>query len=183
MTTPNFILELRQQVGHKLLWLIGITAYVQREDGRILLGRRADSGKWALVSGINEPGEQPADTTVREVKEETGVDITVTDLVGIKSSQNVIICKNGDETQYMDIFFLCKPDPSGNKEPFVGDDESLEVGWFSPAQLPEPLAESTVERLNIVQQYLDNAKGGDTHALFYGGLSDCNNSEPPTAEK
>ena len=37
-------------------------------------------------------------------------------------------------------------DPNGNAEPFVGDEESLNVGWFSPDDLPQPLADTTVER-------------------------------------
>ncbi|BDR53230.1 ADP-ribose pyrophosphatase [Bombiscardovia nodaiensis] len=169
MTTPQFILDLRQSVGHTLLWLNGITAYVVREDGRILLGRRSDTGEWAMVYGINEPGEEPADTTAREVKEETGVDVIVTDLVSIKSSNKPIVYANGDQTMYMDMSFICKPDPAGNIEPFVGDDESLSVGWFDPSNLPQPLAASTLERLELIHQYLANASHGDRHALFFGG--------------
>ena len=81
MPTPEFILELRKKVGHDLLWLMGVSGYVEDEQGRVLLGKRSDTGEWAMVYGINEPGEEPADTVAREVKEETGVDIVVTDLV------------------------------------------------------------------------------------------------------
>ena len=86
MPTPEFILELRKKVGHDLLWLMGVSGYVEDEQGRVLLGRRSDTGEWAMVYGINEPGEEPADTVAREVKEETGVDVIVTDLVSVKSS-------------------------------------------------------------------------------------------------
>ena len=55
MATPEFILRLREKIGHDLLWLIGVTAYVEDPEGRVLLGRRADSGEWALVYGINGP--------------------------------------------------------------------------------------------------------------------------------
>ena len=60
MTTPNFILSLREKIGHDPLWLTGITAYVEDADGRILLGRRSDTGEWALVYGIVEPGRSLA---------------------------------------------------------------------------------------------------------------------------
>ncbi|BDR54854.1 ADP-ribose pyrophosphatase [Bombiscardovia apis] len=171
MSTPQFVLDLRKSIGHDLLWLNGITAYVQREDGRLLLGKRADSGKWAIVYGINEPGEEPADTVVREVKEETGVDVIVTDFVAVKSQHKATTYTNGDITMYMDHLYLCKPDPKGNIEPFVGDDESLEVGWFEPDQLPQPLDKATIERMKLVHQYLANAARGDRHALFFGGNS------------
>lgn len=167
MSTPDFILELRKKVGHELLWLNGITAYVQRDDGRILLGRRTDTQEWALVYGINEPGEDPADTTVREVKEETGVDITVTDLACIKAAQNPTVYSNGDQTQYLDMLFLCQPARTGNIEPYIGDDESIDVGWFQPDQLPQPIAQSTLERLQLIEKYLENAARGDRRALFF----------------
>ena len=67
MPTPEFILELRKKVGHDLLWLMGVSGYVEDEQGRVLLGRRSDTGEWAMVYGINEPGEEPADTVAREV--------------------------------------------------------------------------------------------------------------------
>ncbi len=166
MPTPDFIVELRTKIGHDLLWLIGVTGLVRNSDGRILLAQRADTGEWALVYGINEPGEQPADTVVREVKEETGVDVVVTDLVSVVSSDRVLTYANGDQTMYMDHSFLCEIKPGGNAEPFVGDDESLNVGWFALDDLPQPLAASTVERLELFRRYLDNKSRGDAHALF-----------------
>ncbi|KFI45578.1 ADP-ribose pyrophosphatase YjhB, NUDIX family [Bifidobacterium bohemicum] len=166
MTTPTFIVELRKKIGHDLLWLNGVTGLVLDGQGRILLGQRADTEQWALVYGINEPGEQPADTVVREIKEETGIDAEVTDLVAVVSSSEIITYANGDRTQYMDHSFLCQLKPGGNAEPFVGDDESLSVGWFSPDALPHPLAASTIERLKIFDQYRSDKTAGDPHALF-----------------
>ena len=166
MPTPEFILELRKKVGHDLLWLMGVSGYVEDEQGRVLLGRRSDTGEWAMVYGINEPGEEPADTVAREVKEETGVDVVVTDLVSVKSSRKVLTYANGDNTMYMDHSFLCALKPGGNAEPFVGDEESLSVGWFDLDDLPTPLAASTSERLELFHTYIENKKHGDAHALF-----------------
>ena len=171
MPKPEFIVDLRKKIGHDLLWLHGVTALVRNERGQILLGRRSDNGKWALICGINEPGEQPADTVRREVKEETGVDVVVTDLVAVTSDTRVITYANGDNTQYMDHSFLCELEPGGNAEPFVGDEESLEVGWFDWNDLPQPIVTSTVERLALFRRYLENKANGDAHALFrFDGL-------------
>ena len=60
MSTPEFITNLRAKIGNDPLWLTGITAYVEDAQGRILLGKRADTGQWALVYGIVEPAEEPA---------------------------------------------------------------------------------------------------------------------------
>ena len=40
--------------------LPGVSAVVFDDEGRVLLGRRADTGKWSVIGGIPEPGEQPA---------------------------------------------------------------------------------------------------------------------------
>ena len=95
MPTPDFILELRERIGHMPLWLIGVTGYVRRDDGLVLLEQRTDNGKWTLVTGINEPGEEPADTVAREAKEETGVDVIVTDLVSVKSDRRMMRSRAG----------------------------------------------------------------------------------------
>lgn len=166
MPTPEFVVRLRASIGHDLLWLTGVTGYVEDRDGRILLARRSDTGEWALVYGINEPGEEPADTVAREIKEETGIDAVATDLVSVKSSTHVVAYKNGDRAMYMDHLFLCTPAPGGNDIPFVGDEESLAVGWFPPDGLPRPLAETTVERLEYVRRYKNRAAQGDSHAQF-----------------
>ncbi len=79
----------QEEFGHDLLWLNGVTGCVLDDRGRLLLGRRSDTGEWAMVYGINEPGGQPADTVVREIKEETGIDAVVTDLVAVTSSSRV----------------------------------------------------------------------------------------------
>ena len=150
MATPEFILSLREKIGHDLLWLIGVTAYVEDGEGRVLLGRRADTGEWALVYGINEPGEEPADTVAREVLEETGVDVVPTDLVHVKAAHRETVYANGDRTQYLDLMFVCRLAEGGSSEPRVADDESLAVGWFAPDALPEPLAASTVERPGLI---------------------------------
>ena len=106
---------------------------------------------------------------MREIREETGIDALVTDMVAVKSSDRVLTYDNGDRTMYMDHLFLCEVDPQGNADPFVGDDESLKVGWFDPDDLPEPIAASTVERIGYVREYLRNKAEGDSHALFACG--------------
>lgn len=52
MSTPEFITNLRAKIDNDPLWLTGITAYVEDAQGRILLGKRADTGQWALIYGI-----------------------------------------------------------------------------------------------------------------------------------
>ena len=94
------------------------------------------------------------------------MDCSVTVLGAVKSSRRIRTYANVDDTMYMDHLFICRPDPAGNTEPYVGDEESLNVGWFFPDELPGPLAATTVERMGYVREYLRNKAGGDAHAQF-----------------
>src|SRR4029453_18535913 len=59
MPIPPFVVELRELVGTHQLWLPGVTAIILRDD-EVLLTERADNGEWAPVTGILDPGEEPA---------------------------------------------------------------------------------------------------------------------------
>lgn len=142
MAIPQFLAELRSVVGTRPLWLSGVTAVVLDDEARLLLGKRADTGEWALVSGIIEPAEQPADAAARECWEETGVLIVPERLCSVSVSP-MIEYANGDRAQYLDLTFRCRP---VGGEARVNDDESLDVGWFALDSLPE-LAESSRRRL------------------------------------
>ncbi|EST18971.1 NUDIX hydrolase [Streptomyces niveus] len=134
MGTPDFIRELRETAGHQLLFLPGVSAIVFDDDGRVLLGRRADTGNWSIIGGIPEPGEQPATTAEREVYEETAVRCEVERVVLVQALPEPVTYPNGDRCQYMDITLRCR---ATGGEARVNDDESLEVGWFSVDALPE----------------------------------------------
>jgi 8-oxo-dGTP pyrophosphatase MutT (NUDIX family) len=60
---------------------VGADAAIFDDEERILLVHRSDDLRWGLVSGWVDPGETPAETVVREVKEEVGLDATVLELV------------------------------------------------------------------------------------------------------
>lgn len=134
MATPDFIREIRATAGHQLLLLPGVSAVVFDEEGRVLLGRRSDTGKWSIIGGIPEPGEQPAVTAVREVYEETAVRCVAERVVLVQALRKPVVYPNGDQCQYMDIAFRCR---AVGGDARVNDDESLEVGWFSVDALPE----------------------------------------------
>jgi 8-oxo-dGTP pyrophosphatase MutT (NUDIX family) len=62
---------------------VGAEAAIVDDDERVLLVRRADDGCWGLVSGWIDSGESPAETIVREIKEETGYDAVVDEMVDV----------------------------------------------------------------------------------------------------
>ncbi len=132
MAIPSYVQELRRKVGHELLLLPGLVAVAVDGAGRVLLNRRTDSGRWSLISGILEPGEQPDAAIEREVLEETGVEVRVRRLLAVGTSP-VITYPNGDLAQYLTVAYHCEV---LGGEPRVNDDESLEVRFFAAADLP-----------------------------------------------
>lgn len=144
MATPDYIREIRASAGHQLLFLPGVSAVVFDDAGRVLLGQRADTGQWAIIGGIVEPGEQPAECAVREVREETAVRCVPERIVLVQTLRRPVVYRNGDVCQFMDVCVRCR---ATGGEARVNDDESLEVGWFALDALP-PLTEFTLLRIH-----------------------------------
>lgn len=141
MPIPDFVVRLRQKIGHDALWLPGVTAVVLRDD-EVLLVRRSDNGRWAPITGIVDPGEHPAVSAIREVLEETGVEAAVESLAWVNVTDPVVHA-NGDHAQYLDHTFKCR---YVGGEAHVADDESVAVGWFPLTRLPE-MSPAVTERI------------------------------------
>ena len=153
MPIPDFVVELRKRVGPAELWMPAITAVVVRDE-QVLLVQRADNHAWTLVTGILEPGEEPAVGAAREALEETGVTIRVDRLASVSSNHRVTH-SNGDLAVYLDLTFACSW-VSG--EAHVADDESIDVRWWPLDGLP-PMGPTQVERL-------EEALSGEERARF-----------------
>ena len=136
MPISSYLKSLRDDLGTRLLFLPGVTAVVFDDAGRVLLAERADNGRWALIAGVMDPGEQPAETAVRECLEETGVHIVAQRVISVLT-QPPTTYPNGDECEFVDIAFRCR---AVGGEARVNDDESLAVGWFALDDLP-PLSD------------------------------------------
>lgn len=115
------------------------------DDGRILLIRRSDNGKWAMPGGALEVGETPAEGVLREALEETGVTCEALALIGVHDSRRV----GAESSHHLYMFsFLCRP-LSGqdlqNKPPTAN--EILERRWFHKNALPENIDPGHVTRI------------------------------------
>lgn len=156
MATPDFVLTLREKIGTAPLWLSGVTAVVLREPARVtaeagqdaasgtevLLVRRADTGAWTPVTGIIDPGEEPADAAAREVLEEADIVAAVERLAWVQTLPERAYA-NGDRAAYLDLVFRCRW-VSG--EPHPADGENTAAGWFALDTLP-PMSENMLERV------------------------------------
>ncbi|QNQ90606.1 NUDIX domain-containing protein [Corynebacterium poyangense] len=142
MPTPDFVVELREKVGHDLLYMGGVTALVIRdvapgspvwEVPEVLLVKRKDTEEWTPITGIIEPGHEPDDTARREVWEETGIEAQVEALLGV-GEVGPVTYPNGDQALFLDT--AIRLSQVGEEQPCVHDDENIDVGWFKISQLP-----------------------------------------------
>ncbi|MFT3798793.1 NUDIX hydrolase [Microbacterium sp.] len=156
MATPAFVLALREKIGHDPLPLVGVTAVVFKDE-KVLVGRRADNGAWQCVSGIVEPGEEPADAAVRECLEEAGVVVRATRLALVHQLPRITYA-NGDQVDYLDLVFRCEW-VSGSPHP--ADGELTEVGWYGLGELVD-VAQVHVRKIAL-------AIAEDDPASFAGG--------------
>lgn len=139
---PDFIVEMREMIGHHPMWLPGVTAVITRDDGHLLMVKRADNGAWTPVTGIVDRGEEPAIAAAREALEETGVVVRV-DRLCVVGVHPEVTYDNGDRASYLDLTFACTW-LSG--EARVGDDESTDVRWWPLSSLP-PMSELMLGRI------------------------------------
>lgn len=114
-------------------------------DGRIVLIRRRDNGRWALPGGMVDWGEDIPNTVRRELKEETGLELLrIKRLVGVYSSPE-------RDPRIHSICVVVEAEVEGNME--VKDTlEVMEIQAFSPDSLPtEPMSHDHTQQL---QDYL-----------------------------
>jgi ADP-ribose pyrophosphatase YjhB (NUDIX family) len=109
-----------------------VTAVVPNERGELLLVHKTDNDLWALPGGAMDVGESIAETVVREVKEETGIDVEVTGVVGIYTNPNhVMAYDDGEVRQQCSICFTTRM--LGGQ--LATSSETSEVKWVAPDRL------------------------------------------------
>ena len=105
MGMSDYVARLRACVGNDLLILTAAAACIRDERGRILLLRRSD-GLWSVPGGGLEPGERLDQAIVREVREEIGLEIEPTALIGVYSDPAYVFTyPNGHLVQPIIAFF------------------------------------------------------------------------------
>lgn len=102
------------------------TSVVLDDQGRIALVHRKDNGLWALPGGGMELGESIEDCAVREVKEETGLDVEITGLIGVYTNPHHVM--KYDDGEVRQQFSLCYRTKLLGGE-LGGDSESTDVAW------------------------------------------------------
>lgn len=128
-----YMRDLRARVGPTLLEVPSVSILTFDDANRVLLVKNADVARWTTPGGAVEPEEVPADAAVREMWEEAGLHVELTRVLGVYGGPEFVVnYSNGDATSYLIVVFEGRilggePRPDGV--------ETLEVGWFSEAEL------------------------------------------------
>jgi 8-oxo-dGTP pyrophosphatase MutT (NUDIX family) len=124
---------------------VAVSAFIQDDEGRILMIRRTDNDLYSIPGGQLELGETLAQAAVREVQEETGITCEVSGVIGLYSNPNhVVAYDDGEVRQEFSICFRASPLAGILR----GSDESREVQWVSPEWIDElPIHDSIMLRI------------------------------------
>ena len=145
MPISTYIKNLRTRIGTETIFMPAVMAIVFNRAGEVLIGRDRGTGTWHAIGGALEPGEEPAACAVREVKEETGIDVTVEQLVGVYAGP-FIRYANADQVHYVTIAIKCRA-IDDSQRPRVSDDELSEVRFCPIDQLPESISDYVKARI------------------------------------
>jgi len=150
----SYLWRLRQKVGSELILMPGAMVVLEREDGYVLLTKRADDGAWCLPSGGAERGGSFAKTAIDELAEEAGVEVSAGDLIAFgclsQADIHTIRYPNGDATHCFAMCFLVR---RWRGEPHPDQDETTEVRFVDPNALPEPTHKPSAAALALLQAY------------------------------
>ena len=125
--------ELRPGIEGYATPKVAVAALVGDDAGRLLLIQRQDSGAWLYPTGWADVGYSAAELVVKEVREETGIDVEPVRIAMVLDGIRVTLSR----IPLYSIVFHCRA---------IGGElrhhplECLDAGFFTKDQLPEPLA-------------------------------------------
>lgn len=119
--------------------LPAIAVVIFNSQGQVLLQKRRDTDRWAILSGHVEFGESVEEAVWREVLEETGLRAKILRFIGIYSYPPTQTYHYQDRVaQYVTSYFECEL--LGDLIPGYSNEETVELGFFSSDALPQNLA-------------------------------------------
>ena len=134
----NYIKNLRKLIGHRKFIHPAARIIVENEQEQILVIKRVDNGKWGIPAGGLEEKESIEECIIREVKEETGLEILELQVVGISTKPDLetVYYPNKDVVQYFTIEFYSN---QWQGEIEVEDTEEVQLATFKDKSIIEQL--------------------------------------------
>lgn len=132
----SYLLSLRKLIGTRKIIHPAARIIIENDEGDILLIRRKDNDQWGLIAGGLEEDEDIQTCIIREVREETGLNIHSLEAIGLSTrpEAETVTYPNGDQVQYFTVIFYSN-DWSG--ELLQATDETKEARFFPKAELPQ----------------------------------------------
>ena len=146
----GYIMNLREKVGHSPLIGVGATVLVFNSNNELLLNLRSDTNNWGIPGGSKELNETLEECAIRELKEETNINVNDLELITVLSGR-VYYFKYPNEDELDCVIVLYKVSKYEG-ELNINDGESKELKFFSLDNLPE--LESRAKAI------IDKIKGG-----------------------
>lgn len=129
----GYISELRKLVGHRTIIQCGASIICVDGLGRVLLGRRADNGKWSYSGGSIEIDEVVEESAKRELNEEMGLVAEELEFFCVNSGPEAhYVYPNGDEVSNIELVYICS---RWLGEPRALDGELTELRFFAPDEI------------------------------------------------
>jgi 8-oxo-dGTP pyrophosphatase MutT (NUDIX family) len=133
----DYILQLRQSIGHRPILMVGAAILVLDEQNRLLMMKRSDIQCWGVPGGALEPGEVIEEAARREALEETNLEVSEMSLFGVFSGPELYYkYPNGDEVYNVTVMYLSR-DWRGE---IRLNNEHTEWRWFSSDEIPEDVS-------------------------------------------
>ena len=146
----DYIKWIRSKVGQEKVILVFTGGCVFDERGRVLLQKRGDSENWGFPGGSIELGETPENAAIRELKEETGLDVVVNSLIGIYTDSDMRY-SNGDQAHSICIVYELKKIGGKLKCDSL---ETLELKYFDIDELPVMFCKQHEEiKVDLINKY------------------------------
>ena len=150
---PDYIRTLRKLIGHRKFIHPAVRIIIENDKGEILLIRRKDNDQWGLIAGAFEEDENIRECMIREVKEETGLQLIALEGIGLSTQpeRETVHYPNGDEIQYFTVVFYSNQ-WTGKLEQETH--ETKEARFFPLTQIPTlpPNEASTLDWLKMYKE-------------------------------
>lgn len=152
----SYIKDLRKYVGHEPILTAGVGLFVFNNQNKVLMQLRTDYNQWGFPGGAMDLGESFEETAIRELKEETNLNIKEMKMLKVLSGKDTYReYPNGDKLYDITAIFVVT-DYDGVLK--VNDDESSKLDWFSIDKLPENMTSHTKNYIEKFGSILEEAQ-------------------------
>ena len=121
------------RIGREGALRVGASALIFDEAReKILMTQRSDNSRWCLPGGGMDPGESASESCIREVMEETGLEVRVIRLIGVYTTPDMLI-EYRDGNKIQPVTFSFEAEVTGGE---LGlSDETIDFGWYTVAEI------------------------------------------------